>query len=58
MHKTRLFLAAATAVLTACNSEPEVLNERYDPQAEALKNAGPVAPWALLGRVEPARWLV
>ena len=47
MHKTRFLLAAATAAtaaLTACNSEPEVLNERYDPQAEALKNAGPVAP--------------
>ena len=48
MHQTRLLLAAATAAtaaLTACNSEPEVLTvNRYDPQAEALKNAGPVAP--------------
>lgn len=48
MRKTHFLLAAATAAtaaLTACNSEPEVLTvNRYDPQAEALKNAGPVAP--------------
>ena len=34
---------AATAALAACNSEPEVVTvNRFDPQAEALKNAGPV----------------
>lgn len=47
MHQIRLLLAAAaaTAALAACNSEPEVLTvNRYDPQAEALKNAAPVAP--------------
>lgn len=41
------FLAAASvaAILTvsACNSEPETITfNKYDPQAEALKNAGPV----------------
>ena len=37
--------AAATLALAACSSEPEVIgNGRYDPQAEALKNAEPVAP--------------
>lgn len=37
--------AAATFALAACNNEPEVIGaNRYDPQAEALKNAAPVAP--------------
>lgn len=37
--------AAASIALSACNSEPEVLTlNKYDPQAEALKNAAPVAP--------------
>ena len=37
--------AAATLTLAACSSEPEVIgNGRYDPQAEALKNAAPVEP--------------
>lgn len=47
MTKTYLLAAsvAATALLAACSSEPEVIgNGRYDPQAEALKNAAPVAP--------------
>lgn len=47
MHKSRFALTAAVAAtaLAACNSEPEVLTvNRYDPQAEALKNAAPVAP--------------
>ena len=47
MSKTILLAAtaAATIALAACSSEPEVLgNGRYDPQAEALKNAAPVAP--------------
>lgn len=36
---------AATALLAACSSEPEVIgNGRFDPQAEELKNAAPVAP--------------
>ena len=34
---------AASALLAACNSEPETIN-KYDPQAEALRNAAPVAP--------------
>lgn len=34
---------AATLMLSACNSEPEVVDPRGpDPQAEALKNAAPV----------------
>ena len=45
--QNRKFLAApaiaASVILAACNSEPEVIN-KYDPQAEALKNATPVAP--------------
>jgi hypothetical protein len=48
MQKTRFVMAAlgaATAALAACDSEPEVVTvNRYDPQAEALKNAAPVAP--------------
>lgn len=37
--------AAALATLAGCNSEPEAITvNRYDPQAEALKNAAPVAP--------------
>lgn len=37
--------AAASIALSACNNEPEVVGgNRYDPQAEALKNAAPVAP--------------
>jgi hypothetical protein len=47
MTKTILLAAgvAATALLAACSSEPEVIgNGRYDPQAEALKNAAPIAP--------------
>ena len=36
---------AASALLAACSNEPEVIGaNRYDPQAEALKNAAPVAP--------------
>ena len=46
MHESRFLCAAAiaaTAALAACDSEPEVLKvNRFDPQAEALKNAGPV----------------
>jgi hypothetical protein len=48
MHKTRFASAAALAALAAlaaCNSEPEPITvNRFDPQAEALKNAAPVAP--------------
>ena len=47
MSKTILLTAAAAAsiALTACSNEPEVIgNGRFDPQAEALKNAAPVAP--------------
>jgi len=45
----RTILAAATVVATialaACNSEPEAITvNKYDPQAEALANAAPVAP--------------
>ena len=46
MQKTHLLAAAAVAAifaLAACNSEPEVVN-KYDPMADALKNAGTVAP--------------
>jgi len=47
--QNRFFLAAATvaasATLAACNSEPETITiNKYDAQAEALKNAAPVAP--------------
>lgn len=42
---TAAAVIAATALLAACSSEPEVIgNGRYDPQAEALRNAAPVAP--------------
>jgi len=48
MHKTRILAAAAIAALAslaACNTQPEVITvNQYDPQAEALKNAAPVAP--------------
>ena len=36
-----LVASAATLALTACNSEPEVVNQ-YDAQAKALENAAPV----------------
>lgn len=47
MHKASRSLAAAALAasfaLAACNSEPEtIVANRYDPQAEALKNAAPV----------------
>ena len=36
---------AATALLAACSSEPEVIgNGRVDPQAAELRNAAPIAP--------------
>lgn len=39
----RAAVLAAIVTLPACNSEPEVVVvNRYDPQAEALKKAGPV----------------
>ncbi len=42
MRMTILLAAsAATLALTACNSEPEVVNQ-YDAQAKALENAAPV----------------
>ena len=48
MHKTRILAAAAIAALAslaACNTQPQVITvNQYDPQAEALKNAPPVAP--------------
>ena len=48
MPESRFVLTAAiaaTAALAACNSEPEIVAvNRYDAQAEALKNAAPVAP--------------
>jgi hypothetical protein len=48
MHKTRIPAAAAIAALAslaACNTHPEVITvNQYDPQAEALRNAAPVAP--------------
>ena len=46
MQKTHLLAAAAfaaTIVLGACNSEPEVVH-KYDPMADALKNAKQIAP--------------
>jgi uncharacterized lipoprotein len=48
MQKSHLLAAATSAALfalAACNSEPEVVTiNKYDPQAEALKNAAPIAP--------------
>ncbi len=48
MQKTHLIAAAtfaALATLSACNSEPEVVTiNKYDPQAEALRNAAPIEP--------------
>jgi hypothetical protein len=48
MQKTQILAAAATAAivaLAACNGEPEVVTiNKFDPQAEALKNAAPVEP--------------
>ena len=47
MSKKLAFVAAfaASTVLAACNTEPEVVQiNKYDPMEEALKNAGPVAP--------------
>jgi hypothetical protein len=42
-HFLRAAALAAVAALPACNSEPEVVVvNRYDPQAEALKKAGPI----------------
>jgi hypothetical protein len=47
MQKTHILAAAAiaaTAILAACNTEPEVVQiNKDDPMADALKNAGPVA---------------
>ena len=44
--KTRNVLTAASMaaflILSACNTEPEVIGGAVDPQAEALKNAPPV----------------
>ena len=46
MLKTKALAAATVAAvfaLAACNSEPEIVTiNKYDPMAEALKNAGPV----------------
>ena len=46
MQKTHLLTAvaiAASATLAACNSEPEAITvNKYDAQAEALKNAAPI----------------
>ena len=45
MQKIHGFALAAAAALfaSACDTEPEVVTfNRYDPMAEALKNAGPV----------------
>ena len=48
MQKTQILTAAAVATiigLAACNTEPEVVQiNKDDPMAEALRNAGPVAP--------------
>lgn len=48
MQKTHMLAAATIAsalTLAACNSEPEVVSiNKYDPMAEALENAAPVAP--------------
>jgi hypothetical protein len=46
MQKNHFLAATTTAaviVLAACNSEPEVVTiNKFDPQAEALQNAGPI----------------
>jgi len=47
--QNRFSLAAATvaasALLAACNSEPQTIQiNKYDAQADELKNAAPVAP--------------
>lgn len=46
MQKTHFLAAAAiaaSATLAACNSEPEAITvNKFDPQAEALKNAAPI----------------
>jgi hypothetical protein len=48
MHKKQALAAAAIAALVglaACNTEPEaIVINKEDPMADALKNAGPVAP--------------
>ncbi|MDQ4088020.1 MAG: hypothetical protein M3177_08450 [Pseudomonadota bacterium] len=47
MQKTHLLAAAigaATLALAACGEPQVVTVNKYDPQAEALKNAAPVAP--------------
>ena len=48
MQRIRILNIAALGTLLAlgaCSSEPEVVTvNRYDPQAEALKNAAPIAP--------------
>lgn len=44
MQKTHFLAAAAlaaSAILAACSTEPEAIN-KYDAQAEALKNAAPI----------------
>src|SRR3712207_5843160 len=45
MHKTRLLAAAAVAaslLLTACNTEPEVVDTNPDPMKEELAKSKPV----------------
>jgi hypothetical protein len=48
MQKNHIIAAMTTAALfalAACSSEPEVVTiNKFDPQAEALKNAAPIAP--------------
>jgi len=48
MQKTCFHIAAAAAALSAlaaCSGEPEVIQaNQFDAQADALKNAAPVAP--------------
>src|SRR5688500_7085376 len=47
MSKKLAFAAAfaASTVLAACNTEPEVVQiNKYDPMADDLKNAAPIAP--------------
>jgi hypothetical protein len=48
MPKTHFLAAAAiaaTVTLAACSTEPEVVQiNKDDPMADALRNAGPVAP--------------